>query len=102
MLVNCIAYQDGKKIADLAVDDINAYVNRPDCFISVALMDATHEELEKMVRHSNLHELAVEDALKGNQWPKVEEYGEIVLTVMHLIEAEGSELHVGEIAVFAG
>jgi len=102
MLVNCIAYQDGKKLAELPISEINSYVNRPDCFVWVALKDATNEELELMQAQFKLHELAVEDAHLGHQRPKVEEYGESIFTVMHLIEAEGSELHVGEIDVFVG
>ncbi|TAL00473.1 MAG: magnesium/cobalt transporter CorA [Rhodospirillaceae bacterium] len=102
MLINCIAYQDGTKLADLPVAEINAYVNRPDCFVWVALKDATDEELEQMRLQFGLHELAVEDAHLGHQRPKVEEYGESVFTVMHLIEPEEHDLHVGEIDVFVG
>jgi magnesium transporter len=29
MLVNCVAYQDGKKIADIPVEAISDYVKRP-------------------------------------------------------------------------
>jgi magnesium transporter len=102
MLVNCIAYQDGRKLADLSVGDISAYVTRPDCFVWVALKDATNEELELMRVQFGLHELAVEDARVGHQRPKVEEYGDSVFAVLHLIEQEEHDLHIGEIDVFVG
>ena len=41
MLINCVVYQDGKKLADISVDDISDYVTRDDCFVWVALLDAT-------------------------------------------------------------
>jgi len=41
MLINCVAYQDGRKLADLPVEQISNYVVRPDCFVWVALRDAT-------------------------------------------------------------
>lgn len=37
MLVNCVAYQDGRKIADIAVDEIDGYVVRPDTLVWVAI-----------------------------------------------------------------
>src|SRR6202008_4588814 len=102
MLVNCIAYQDGKKLADILVSEISAYVTRPDCFVWVALKDATQEELEQARMQFGLHELAVEEARVGHQRPKIEEYGVSIFTVLHLIEMEGHDLHVGEIDVFVG
>jgi hypothetical protein len=41
MLVNCVAYQNGRKLADIPVEDISEYVSRPDCFVWVALHDPT-------------------------------------------------------------
>ena len=49
-----------------------------------------------MQREFGLHELAVEDARHGHQRPKIEEYGDTVFAVMHLIEfAPTDELHGG-------
>jgi magnesium transporter len=102
MLINCVAYQEGKKLADIAVQDIGAYVQRPDCFVWVALKDATDAELDRMQHEFGLHELAVEDARHGHQRPKIEEYGDTLFTVMKLIEPLGSEWNVGEVALFVG
>jgi len=33
MLINCVAYQEGKKLADIGVEDISDYLGRPDCFV---------------------------------------------------------------------
>ena len=45
MLINCVAYQEGRKLADIAVEDISDYLERPGCFVWVALLDATDAEL---------------------------------------------------------
>jgi magnesium transporter len=37
MLVNCVAYPEGKKLADIAVEDIRRHVSRRECFVWVAL-----------------------------------------------------------------
>lgn len=104
MLINCVAYQRGTKLADIAVDRIGEYLQKPECFVWVALKDASDEELAEMQRQFHLHELAVEDARHGHQRPKIEEYGDTVFTVMHMVEvaAEDDELVVGELCVFVG
>ena len=102
MLINCVAYQNGIKLKDLPVEDISDYVVKPDCFVWVALRDATHEELVKMQEEFTLHPLAVEDAHHGHQRPKVDEFGDSLFVVMHLPELINDELHIGEVDVFVG
>lgn len=102
MIINCIAYQHGKKLADITMKDINAYLAKPDCFVWVALKDPSQNELEEMGSAFNLHHLAVEDASHGHQRPKLEEYGDSLFAVVHLIEPEGADLHVGEVDIFVG
>ncbi|MGE5625826.1 MAG: magnesium/cobalt transporter CorA [Bacillota bacterium] len=102
MLVNCVAYQEGKKLTDISRQEIGAYVKRDDCFVWVALRDADAAELAQMKAEFGLHELAVEDALSGHQRPKLEEYGESLFIVLQTLEYQGGELHVGELDVFVG
>jgi magnesium transporter len=102
MLINCVAYQEGARLVDLPVDQISEYLDKPGCFVWVALRDPTPQELETMRREFDLHPLAVEDASHGHQRPKVDEYGDALFVVMQLIEFVGGEFNIGEVAVFAG
>lgn len=102
MLINCVAYQNGTKLADIPTERISDYISRPDCFVWVALQDATPAELEEMRQEFGLHELAVEDARHGHQRPKIEEYGDSLFVVMHLVEPIQDELSVAELDVFVG
>jgi magnesium transporter len=103
MLVNCVAYQAGEKLGEIAVSEIRSYTNRPNCFVWVALKDPEGSEVEALQQEFGLHELAVEDARHGHQRPKIEEYGQSLFVVMRTIELdEGNELLSGEIAVFVG
>src|SRR5579871_1864828 len=103
MLINCAAYQDGRKLADIDIDSISDYVSRPECFVWVALKDPSADELAVMKSEFDLHELAIEDAQHGHQRPKIEEYGESLFAVMHTVEMEeDGELHIGEVDVFVG
>jgi magnesium transporter len=101
VLINCAAYQDGRKLADLPVSEIHNYVSRADCFVWVALRDPDKDELEAMQSQFGLHDLAVEDAHHGHQRPKIEEYGQSVFAVLHIIENGREELTVGEVGIFA-
>ncbi len=102
MLINCIAYQHGRKLADIAVEDISDYLAKPDCFVWVALKDASAEELAQMKAEFGLHELAIEDAAHGQQRPKIEEYDDELFAALHLIEERDGRLEVGEVHVFVG
>jgi len=106
MLVNCVAYQDGKKLGDITAEAISDYVQRPDCFVWVALFQPNPEELDQMAEEFGLHPLAVEDARKGHQRPKIEEYEDSLFVVVHSVEdapADSPEhFLVGEIDLFVG
>ena len=103
MLINCVAYEDGRKLADLAVEAISDYLRRPGCFVWVALRDATDDELAQMQREFDLHELAVEDVRKGHQRPKLEEYGDAIFVVLRTAQrgADGA-MAFGETHLFVG
>ena len=102
MLINCVVYQEGNKLSDIPIEQISDYVARSDCFVWVALRDAEPAELTQMQQEFGLHELAVEDAMRGHQRPKIEEYGDTLFAVAHTVELVGGELRIGEIDVFAG
>jgi len=107
MLISCVAYQNGRKLADIPKEDISEYVGQSDCFVWVALFEPSMEELEEIAHEFSLHELAVEDARHGHQRPKIEEYGDSLFAVLHTIEREKApdgtdELVTGEVDVFVG
>ena len=102
MLINCVAYQDGKKLADITKEAISDYVARPDCFVWVAMKDPAPEELEEMRKEFGLHELAVEDARHGHQRPKIEEYGDSLFAVIQTVELTNDEISIGEVDIFVG
>lgn len=100
MLINCTAYLDGKKLRDISVEDISDYIDLPNHFVWVALGDASPSELLQMKEEFGLHELAVEDASHGHQRPKIEEYGESLFAVLHMIDVIDGALVVGEVDIF--
>jgi magnesium transporter len=102
MVVNCVAYERGKRLADIPLSEIRKYLTRPDCFVWVALKDPEPAELSVLQEEFDLHELAVEDAQHGHQRPKIEEYGSSLFVVLHMVEPSGEDLTTGEVAIFVG
>ncbi len=102
MIVNCAAYRQGKKLADISFSEIPQYASQGDCFVWVALKDPELPELAALAEQFDLHELAVEDAQHGHQRPKMDEYGSSLFVVLQIVEPLEHELHAGEVAIFVG
>ena len=102
MLINCVAYRDGKRVAEIHKEEISDYLKQAGTFVWVAMKDPEPAELEEMEKEFELHPLAVEDARHGHQRPKIEEYGNQVFAVLRTMELRGEELHCGEVNLFVG
>jgi len=102
MIVNCVAYQNGRRLTNIPVSEIHSYITQGDCFVWVAVNDPTPDELQAMQNEFGLHDLAVEDAQHGHQRPKIDEYDGSLFVVLKMIERAGDELTVGEVGIFVG
>jgi magnesium transporter len=102
MLINCVAYENGKRLGDIPKAQISDHLARPGCFVWVALKDPEPAELLEMQEEFGLHELAVEDATRGHQRPKIEEYADSVFAVLHVPQLREAGVHVGELDLFVG
>ena len=101
-VISCVAYEDGRKLADIPVEAISDYLQKPGCFVWVALKDPLPGELEQMQQEFDLHELAVEDAHHWHQRPKIEEYGDCMFVVMQVPHLADDEMRMGEVDLFVG
>ena len=105
MIVDCALYRKGARIDGGA--DVRALRDRADRdgdFVWVGLHQPTDEEIADVVDVFDLHPLAVEDAVKAHQRPKLERYGEslfLVLKTLWYVD-EDDAVETGEIAMFVG
>jgi magnesium transporter len=58
MLVNCVAYQKGQRVADITVGEVRSYMSRPDSFVWVAIKDPEPAELDALESEFDLPKLA--------------------------------------------
>ncbi len=105
MIVDCALYEDGRRHdGQLPVQE--AYnAGRPEgAFVWIGLHEPTETEFDSIRREFNLHELAVEDAIKAHQRPKLEVYDEMVFVVLKTVrwKAQERDLEFGEILLFVG
>src|SRR3546814_4212200 len=83
-------YHAGKLVRDLGPDEAIP----EDCdngdFFWLGLYEPTPAELAGIARRFGLHPLAVEDALKENQLPKVETYGDQLFVISRTANLDGA------------
>src|SRR5262249_51167648 len=79
-------------------------VNDPEHVFWLDVQDPTEQEVTKVAETFNLHPLAIEDASKEHQRPKVEEYEHFLFLVFHTIalDATKQELVTRELDIFVG
>ena len=105
MIVNCRVYEDGYRCPGEYTPETAAQATRDNgAFVWLGLYEPTPEEFESVRREFDLHELAVEDAIKAHQRPKLERYGEslfvVLKTARYVDDKEVVEF--GEILLFVG
>ncbi|MDO8301283.1 magnesium/cobalt transporter CorA [Lacisediminimonas sp.] len=101
-VVNCSAYKNGVKIGDIQLDDISDVLQQKDVFVWVGLFEPGDALLRKLQVEFGLHELAIEDAHKAHQRPKIEEYGETLFLVLQTATLENATIAFGETHIFLG
>ncbi len=102
MVVNSVAYTDGRRLAEVSIADISEVLREPDRFLWLGLHEPDAALLAQVKEEFGLHELAIEDALRAHQRPKLEEYGDCLFLVLRTVQLVGGEMEFGETHVFAG
>jgi len=106
MIVDCGHYCDGVRQHDgqMSLAEAASCRERGDGFVWIGTLDPTEEELSDLASALSLHELAVEDAKRAHQRPKIEQYDQhifiVLRTARYMDESETVEF--GEIHVFLG
>jgi magnesium transporter len=107
VIVDKALYENGlRRPGELDLEQMYEACRSPECFAWIGLYEPSEEEFDSVRREFNLHELAVEDAIKAHQRPKLEVYEDehslfIVLKTARYVEG-GPAVETGEIQVFIG
>ncbi len=108
MIVDSALYRDGARVdLDTGPHDyarLRAEGARDGGFVWVGLHEPTEEELGEVAAAFDLHDLAIEDAVKAHQRPKLERYDDslfLVLKTLWYVDADDA-VETGEISIFLG
>jgi magnesium transporter len=105
VIVDCAVYENGvRRPGELPIEDAYEAGRAPGAFVWIGLYEPTEEEFESVRKEFSLHELAVEDAIKAHQRPKLEIYGDSVFVVLKpaLYHEQREEVELGEVMLFIG
>ncbi|MFJ7295697.1 magnesium and cobalt transport protein CorA [Streptomyces collinus] len=105
MIVDCAIYRDGQRAEgpeDLS--DALGEARTAGGFVWIGLHEPTEGEFDHVTREFGLHPLAVEDALKAHQRPKLEVYDDSLFVVLKPVayEPQSDTVSSGEIMIFLG
>jgi magnesium transporter len=95
-------YRNGKRIREVAIDEKVDCAQDKSEFVWIGIADPEENELRTLQKTYNLHPLAVEDALKADQLPKIDVYGDQLFVVARTARLSGDEICYGETAIFVG
>jgi magnesium transporter len=107
VIVDCAHYRDGVRQHEdaLSLEQAAACAKKGEGeFVWVGLFEPTDEEMEEVAKLFGLHELAVEDAERAHQRPKIEDYEDSYFIVLKTARYhdESETVHFGEIDLFVG
>jgi magnesium transporter len=101
-LVASSVYADGRRIKDISIDDAGEWSKRPGHVVWIGLLEPSTELLERVQTQLGLHPLAIEDAGKAHQNPKIEQYGEALFLVARTAQSIDGRIAFGETHLFVG
>src|SRR3954447_97848 len=106
MIVDCTHYVRGTRQPHeaLTLEEAAAFERRGGSFVWLELHEPTGELMDEVSRHFGLHELAVEDAARAHQRPKVEGYDDFHFLVFRTarFDEETDRVDFGEVDLFLG
>jgi len=101
-IVASAAYANGRRVSNFPLHDAGAWSRRPGHFVWIGLHAPEPTLLAEVREQFDLHPLAIEDAGKAHQQPKVERYGESLFIVARTAQIVDGHIAFGETHIFIG
>ena len=101
-MVASAAYAGGRRVADIPIEEAGSGRVSRGMWSGSACTSPALISCGRCKREFGLHELAIEDALKAHQRPKLEQYGEALFVVARTAQMLEGRIAFGETHLFVG
>ena len=101
-VIAAFLYRNGKRVREVAIDEKVDCAHDKSEFVWIGIADPQESELRTLQKTYDLHPLAIEDALKADQLPKVDVYGDQLFVVARTAHLDHDDICYGETAMFVG
>lgn len=103
-VINCVAYANGQRLSNVRINEIGRILQQDNQFVWIGLHEPDKALMAEAQQQFQLHDLAVEDAHRAHQRPKIEAYGNTLFIVLRTAQMDREELKVsfGETHFFLG
>src|SRR5215813_10857013 len=101
-VINSSVYAGGRKVTDVAIEEAGDWSKRPGHVVWIGLFEPSGELLKRVQQQFDLHPLAIEDAGKAHQHPKLDQYGEALFVVARTAQLVEGRIAFGETHLFVG
>jgi magnesium transporter len=95
-------YAKGRRIADIPIEEARSWANKEGHVVWIGLLEPSLDLLHRVQDQLDLHPLAIEDAGKAHQTPKIEQYGDALFIVARTAQLHDGRVVFGETHVFVG
>lgn len=95
-------YARGRRLQDIRIEDAGAWSRKEGHVVWIGLREPSPELLGRVQAQLNLHPLAIEDAGKAHQHPKLEQYGDALFIVARTAQLVDDKVIFGETHIFVG
>lgn len=95
-------YAGGRRVRDIAIEEAGAWAGKNGGIVWIGLREPSTDLLRRVQAELHLHELAIEDAGKAHQYPKVERYGDALFVVARTAQVIEGKIAFGETHIFVG
>lgn len=103
-IINCAAYFEGRRVANVELANVSDVLKQSQRFVWIGLHEPNEAVLAEVQYEFNLHELAIEDAHRAHQRPKLELYSDALFIVLRTaqINIQQQKIDFGETHFFVG
>jgi magnesium transporter len=101
-VVAASVYAGGRRIKDIAIEEAGDWSKRPGHVVWIGLWEPSGDLLQRVQAQLGLHYLAIEDAGKAHQRPKIQQYGDALFVVARTAQLIDAHIAFGETHLFVG